>query len=174
MSLISIFMPESVHAHYCAIWAPVNDWHLGTTAIVDAISDCQSFNGMTLHVIWLGNSPGFNSLWPSDAIWWHRLRSTLVHVMACCLTATSHYLNKCWLIISHIFWHSHDVNFTANMQNRYLWYEFKKYQLKVTTTRVNGLANLDSKNNVWDDKLFVHSCESYCDSFSFVLKQQDE
>ena len=43
------------------------------------------------------------SLGPSDAIWrW----STLVQVMACCLTAPSHYLNQCWLIISKVLWHS--------------------------------------------------------------------
>ena len=41
-----------------------------------------------------------NSLRPSDAIWRHRSGSTLVQVMACCLTALSHYLNQCWLIIS--------------------------------------------------------------------------
>ena len=28
-------------------------------------------------------------------------RSTLAQVMACCLTAPSHYQNKCWLIINH-------------------------------------------------------------------------
>ena len=33
----------------------------------------------------------FNSLWPSDAIWWQGSRSTLVQVMACC---------RYWLIIS--------------------------------------------------------------------------
>ena len=38
-----------------------------------------------------------NSLWPSNAIWQHRSRSTLTQVMACCLTAPSHYLNQCWL-----------------------------------------------------------------------------
>ena len=40
----------------------------------------------------------FNSLRPSDAIWRHRSGSTLAQVMACCLTAPSHYLNQCWLI----------------------------------------------------------------------------
>ena len=40
-----------------------------------------------------------NSLGPSDAIWHWRSWSTLVQVMACCLTAPSHYLNRCWLII---------------------------------------------------------------------------
>ena len=41
-----------------------------------------------------------NSLWPSDAIWRQGSRSTLVQVMTCCLTAPSHYLNQCWLIIT--------------------------------------------------------------------------
>ena len=41
----------------------------------------------------------FNSLWPIDAIWRQRSRSTLVQVMDWCLTAQSHYLNQCWLII---------------------------------------------------------------------------
>ena len=39
-----------------------------------------------------------NSMCPSDAIWRHRSGSTLAQVMACCLTAPSHYLNQCWLI----------------------------------------------------------------------------
>ena len=43
---------------------------------------------------------GINSLWPSDAIWWQGSGSTLVQVMAWCLTAPSHYLNQCWLIIT--------------------------------------------------------------------------
>ena len=45
-----------------------------------------------------------NSLWPSDAIWRWRSWSTLIQVMACCLTAPSHYLNQCWLIISKVLW----------------------------------------------------------------------
>ena len=43
-----------------------------------------------------------NSLWPSDAIWRKRSGSTLAQVMDCCLTAPSHYLNQCWLIISKV------------------------------------------------------------------------
>ena len=30
----------------------------------------------------------------------------LLQVMACCLTAPSHYLNQCWLIITEALWHS--------------------------------------------------------------------
>ena len=47
-----------------------------------------------------------NSLWPCNAWWPRRYESTLVQVMACCLTATSHYLNQCWLAIpSHLYQH---------------------------------------------------------------------
>ena len=52
-----------------------------------------------------------NSLWPSDAIWRQGFRSTLVQVMACCLTAPSHYLNQCWLIITKVQWCSSKGNF---------------------------------------------------------------
>ena len=50
-----------------------------------------------------------NSLWPSDVIWRQRTWSTLVQVMACCLTAPNHYLNQCWLIISDVLWHSQEM-----------------------------------------------------------------
>ena len=46
-----------------------------------------------------------NSLCTSDGIWQRRSGSTLAQVMACCLTAPSHYLNQCWLIISEVPWH---------------------------------------------------------------------
>ena len=55
-----------------------------------------------------------NSLRPSDCIWRHRPGSTLAQVMACCLTAPSHYLNQCWLIISKVQLHSSDGNFTRD------------------------------------------------------------
>ena len=38
------------------------------------------------------------------SIWWSH------HVMACCLTAPSHYLNQCWLIFSKVQWHSVEFN----------------------------------------------------------------
>ena len=40
--------------------------------------------------------------------------STLAQVMACCLTAPSHYLNQCWLIISTVKWHSSKGKFTRD------------------------------------------------------------
>ena len=51
-----------------------------------------------------------NSLRPSDAKWRQRSWTKLVQVMACCLTAPSHYLNQYWLIISNVLWHlSEDI-----------------------------------------------------------------
>ena len=48
-----------------------------------------------------------NSLQANDAIWWHRSGSTLAYLMACCLTAPSHYLNQHWLVIKGLLWHTH-------------------------------------------------------------------
>ena len=56
--------------------------------------------------IWVMNQINHSSLWPGDAIWRRGTRSTLAQVMACCLTAPSHYLNQCWLIIREVPWHS--------------------------------------------------------------------
>ena len=55
-----------------------------------------------------------NSLWSRDTIWRQRSGSTLAQVMAFCLTARSHYLNQCWLIISKVEWHSSKGKFTRD------------------------------------------------------------
>ena len=47
----------------------------------------------SIHLTRLNSIRWFNSLRPSNAIWRHRSGSTLAQVMACCLTAPSHYLN---------------------------------------------------------------------------------
>ena len=54
-----------------------------------------------------------NSLRPSDTIWWQRSGSSLAQVMACCLTAPSHCLNQCWLIINN---HSRNIHLWASSQ----------------------------------------------------------
>ena len=63
---------------------------------------------------------------PSDThIRRHRYGSTLAQVMACCLTAPSHYLNQCWWIASEVLWHSFEGKL-GNVQDisRYV---FQKY-----------------------------------------------
>ena len=49
-----------------------------------------------------------------ETLFRHRSGSTLAQVMACCLTAPSHYLNQCWLIISKVQWHSSENNCTRD------------------------------------------------------------
>ena len=61
-----------------------------------------------------------NSFWPSDVIWPQRLGQILAHVMACCLTAPSYYLNQCWLIITGILWHSLESNIWKSAHERHL------------------------------------------------------
>ena len=80
-------------------------------------------------LIW---SKCINSLWPSNAIWWHRSGSTLAHVMACCRQATSHYLSQCWFLISEVLWHSLIAQATI------LCIEFENYTFKIALTSSRG------------------------------------
>ena len=67
---------------------------------------------------------------PSDAIWRQWSWTTLAQVMACCLTAPSHYLNQCWLIIRGVLWHTSESSFAGIAQGIDSGYEFEKYILK--------------------------------------------
>ena len=71
-----------------------------------------------------------NSLWSNDAIWWHISGSALAQVIACCLTAPSHYLIQCWLLISEVLWNSPDSNFTVNVQTTLQHNEFEDYTFR--------------------------------------------
>ena len=79
-----------------------------------------------------------NSLWASDVTWRHGSRSTLAQVMACCLTAPSHYLNQCWLMINEVLWHSPDNNFTENTSDFYNWNEFEIYEFDIVVKSSRG------------------------------------
>ena len=68
---------------------------------------------------------------------YNRTWSTFVQIMACCLTAPSHYLNQCRLITTENLWHLPEGNFTGNAQIALKWmsdeydinpsYEFEHY-----------------------------------------------
>ena len=73
----------------------------------------------------------FKSIWPSDATWRHRSRSTLVHVMACCLVAQCHYLKRCWLFINEVPWHSTDNNIVKSAKANSLYKELKIIALEL-------------------------------------------
>ena len=76
--------------------------------LIDIESSLVQLNGIIKYL------SQFNSLGPSDAIWRHKSLSTLALVMAWCLTAQSHYLNQCWVMIGEVLWHSPDSNLTEN------------------------------------------------------------
>ena len=52
--------------------------------------------------------------------------------MACCLTASSHYLDQCWSLICEIWWFPSEGNFTGNAQDIYLWHKFQNDLSKIT------------------------------------------
>ena len=54
------------------------------------------------------------------AKWKHRSLSTLAQAMAWCPTASSHYLNQCWLLISEFLWQSSQSNFAVSAQTTIL------------------------------------------------------
>ena len=72
-------------------------------------------------LLWGFWSKLINSLWPGDTIWRQRSGSTLAQVMACCLSAPSHYLNQYWLIIIQVEWHSSECNFTRETSATNHW-----------------------------------------------------
>ena len=73
-----------------------------------------------------------NSLWPSDIT----SGSKLTQVMACCLTATSYYLNQCWLTISisKVLGHSPKSNSTMSPQETILYNEIENYTFQIITS----------------------------------------
>ena len=79
-----------------------------------------------------------NLLGPSDAIWRWRSWSTLVQVMACCLTAPSHYLNQCWLVISKVLWHSSDDIIKRTFKDNNQWSKIENNIFKITLRSPRG------------------------------------
>ena len=79
------------------------------------------------------NSIGFKSLGPSDVIWHWRSWSTLVQALACCLTAPSHYLNQCWLIIGKVLWHSSEDIIIRRFESK-----IENYIFKITSRSPRG------------------------------------
>ena len=116
-----------------------------------------------------------NTLWPNDAIWRQRSRSTLAQVMASCLTAPSHYLSQCWFTISKVHWHSFEHNFTRDQPSitkiswkiiflKFLWNLSGVSELNVLVDEVPGLPCTFRHNLVYQQAssiLFFISSQSY-------------
>ena len=86
--------------------------------------DLRYYKGSLGHNEWT-----YQLIVPRYTIWRQRSRSTLAQVMACCLTAPSHYLNQFWLIISKVQWHSSEGNFNHREKPQPL---ITKISLKIT------------------------------------------
>ena len=73
-----------------------------------------------------------NYLWTSDSIWWHISGSIFTQVMACCLTASSHYQNKSWHpFICEFLWHLLVSYFTASTDATISVFIFKMIHSKL-------------------------------------------
>ena len=68
--------------------------------------------------------------------------------MAVCLTASIHYPNQHWLLISEVLWHSSESNFTGNAQSTILCNEFENSTFKITVTSQGPIS--------WWDMLCYH------------------
>ena len=68
------------------------------------------------------------SLCPSEAIWCHKTRSTLVQVIARSLMAPSHYLNQFWLLVKWIRWNKLEWSSNHNTNGKY---SFMKMRFKL-------------------------------------------
>ena len=111
---------------------------------------CRYWNEICYKILSSKMIYSFNSLWPSDAILRHRSESTLVEVMACCLMATSHYLNQLWLIIIEVFWYSPKGNFTRNAQDIFPGYEFERYyQISQGASELTQAPHIYIHCSVW-------------------------
>ena len=114
LHIIKIFCSQVILGPISIIWPSFQVWipihvrrHLYYTEMVPS-SHSQPGPYLVLTV---------NSLWPSDAIRCQTSWSTLVQVMACCLTAPSHYLNQCWHVINEVLWHSFQGHVYLNTQD---------------------------------------------------------
>ena len=99
-----------------------------------------------------------NSSWPGDAIWRHGTRSTLAHVMACCLTAPSHYLNQCWLIICEVPWHSSRCIIIRRSEETNQLNKIEYCSFKMASRSPRGhWVNLSKAGhvNIWDPNLVI-------------------
>ena len=73
-----------------------------------------------------------------DAFWRHKSMSTMALVMACCLTAPSHYMNQCWLIISQALWYSPKSNFIGIAEDINLGNKPDNYTFKIILASARG------------------------------------
>ena len=94
--------------------------------------------------------------WYDNKHFWIEIEiETLAQVMACCLLATSHYLNQCWLIISKFLCHLPESNFTVSAQAIVL-YELEIILME-SLPHLPGANELNSRELVGQSSWLVFS-----------------
>ena len=98
--------------------------------------------------------------------------STLAHVMACCLTAQSHFLNQYWPIIKGVLWHSFGSYSTRSLHKRNPQDMFRDHKFKIITTSLSGpWANANfSWNSCLSNSYFNQSVPKRCCSIVCALE----
>ena len=89
----------------------------------------------------------FHPLWPKDTIWQHKYGSVTTPVMA-----ASNYLNKYWLIIKGVQWHSPESNFAQCAHEFNPYHVLEDYTLKTTHHILQGPRNssvVRSRRPLW-------------------------
>ena len=94
--------------HSRELLALVKDWNCAYVKLNSRVYDSAV---MVCNNNWIMKY--INSSYPSDSL--RRHKSVLVQVMACDLTAPSHYLKQCWHINNAVIWLK--TNFTTSAQN---------------------------------------------------------
>ena len=107
---------DSLECHWCRalIFSLICAWINGWVSNREAGDREAIMPIMTSLYLFRCRRGAINSSEPSDAIWRQRSGSTLAQTMACCLTAPSHSLNQCWLIITKVEWYSSNGKFTRD------------------------------------------------------------
>ena len=110
-NLSYFYLPRVNFNWYSPFLVSMGDWV--------TISFKHWWNLVAWSTVWLQSQIEFNlsinSLWPSDNTWQYRFGLILAQLMACCLIASSHNLNKCWLI-NRVLWHLQGSNITGSAQ----------------------------------------------------------
>ena len=79
-----------------------------------------------------------HTLWPNNAIWWHRFESTLAQAMFFCQMAPGHYLKQCCLLINESLWHSPESNFTVSAEADIQYNEFEHHTFEIIDPSPRG------------------------------------
>ena len=128
--------PQLSCGNTCQIWAwyPITNMYFGDVEKIGKLRNggnrLSNPHPWSVSPYGIARPQWVNSLRPSDAIWRQWSWTTLAQVMACCLTAPSHYLNQCWLIIRGVLWHTSESSFAGIAQGIDSGYEFEKDILK--------------------------------------------